>query len=154
MVDHLQRRWRRANQLCRRSTHGHPAAAITARGLSVSTAGRLPPGASLWRRRRQRNDDGHLRSTVVVVNVVVVAVFLGAVLSSAAAVAAAAAAAGQRRDAYEPHRQLPTADHVAGRHPGAFLKPRRHRVVQTHQRQIHRYHRPSFLPSFLRKTAY
>jgi len=146
LVDHLQRRWRRTNELLRRSAHGHAgssaaAAAITG-SAATSAADRLPPGASVRRRRRrQRHDDGHLRPAVVIVDVVVFAVVVGRIFAQAAA-----AAAGRRRDAYQSHCQLPATDHVTRRHSRALLEPRRHRVVQTHPRQIHRYRRCSFVP--------
>jgi len=114
MTDNLQRRRRRANQLCRRGAYGHA-------GSAGSAAGRIPPGASV--RRRQRHDDGHLRPDVVVDVVVVV---VGRVVPSATA---AAAAGWRRRDAHQPHRELLATDHVAGRHSCSLLEPRRHRVV-------------------------
>jgi len=139
-VDHLQRRWRRTNELHRRSAHGHAgssaaAAAITgsADHVAASAAGRVPPGASVRRqRRRQRHDDGHLRPAVVIVNVVVVAVVVCRIFTQTAA--ATTTAARRRRDAYQSHCQLSATDHVTRRHSRAVLKPRRHRVVQTHPR--------------------
>jgi len=133
LLDNLQRRGRRPNELYRRSACGHAITGSAGHG-PASAADRISPGASVRRSRRQRHDDGYLRSTVVVVDVVVVTVDI---VSSTAT--AAAAATRWLRDAYKPHCQLPAADHVTGRHSSSLLEPRRHRVMQAHPRQIHRY---------------